>query len=127
MALQQSQTVALDARHSATLNAAKHVVVRWGFHHVEMRMADLIVLHQALDEWQISAESTPAVPLCAVTLWLNDFPFHFSITEFGTFCNLVADLHAMLPHQVVRWPDLNVRIDPYRIGEQNGLSQFSRN
>lgn len=111
-----------ETTRSIQLLPSSHVALKWDIFQLEMRVADLIVLHESLDDWQLDADWSPAY-----TLWLNLEPFFFKQPDFVAFCNMVETAFQQLPRRVVRWADLRVRIEPFQVGFQNGLTRYSRN
>jgi hypothetical protein len=97
-----------------------HVVLFWGHLQLEMRMADLLVLHQALEQHDADVPTRRSVALL-----LNAERLHFSAGEFDDFSRMVAEAVGNLPRKTIRWVDLKVEIGPHTATFHNGVSGFS--
>lgn len=95
------------------------VELHWRKLAIEMRMADLIVLNQALQQ------STTITD--AATIWLNRDPIYLTATDLAQFRQLVGDATASLPRKTVRWADLQVTVEPHDAVYFAGYSRTSLN
>ena len=96
-----------DRWHWIAPQTNSHIRIAWGWYEIELRVADLIVLHEALSAWSETAGE------CAECheLQLNDHRFHFASGELVEFGTCVRKAYARLPRKVVRWADLTVTIN----------------
>ncbi len=104
------------------LRRDSNITLTWNYYVIEMRMVDLLVLRQTLDEF--SAENSQPQ---SVLIRLNELTLNFTSDEFSEFHALVCQAAAELPRQIVRWADLKITIHPHQANRQNGLTQFSIN
>lgn len=100
-----------------------HIELNWDWYTFYLRMADLLVLSQALEEWFEAAEE----PAEVYTVWLGSERLTLSTEDLADFHELVTTAAAGLPRRVVRWVDHQMRIEPHLSNLYNGHSYYSLN
>ncbi|MEM7336945.1 MAG: hypothetical protein AAF490_33030 [Chloroflexota bacterium] len=112
---------------SVMLLPTSHIALNWDWFTFELRTADLIVLHQAVDQ-QLTHSQLEAffyrVSLTSVNLEENHLVI--SADDLVELHQLLAEAIKMLPRRVVRWIDTKVAIVPLDSQCFIPSSQFSK-
>jgi hypothetical protein len=102
------QRASREAR-SISLLRNSHVELVWDKVVVSLRQADLVVIHTTLRQWMSEGERDG---VATYLLTLNQCRIPLAAVDLYHFCSMVEDAVAQLPRQSVRWPDLEVHIEP---------------
>lgn len=111
-------------RRSVKLLRNRQLDLQWDYLIVRLQMSDLLVLQQALQRWELEMGWDFAA---GYLLWLDNHSVSVSRQDAESLNRLLAEAAAQLPRQVVRWANLQVRLEPHQPNWHNGLSQFSQN
>ncbi|MEM7801597.1 MAG: hypothetical protein AAF633_20545 [Chloroflexota bacterium] len=99
--------------HAVVILSDNHVQLRWGWTYFKMRMADLLVLNQVIQDW-LEAYSDSLSDYDRVNLRLDEERIYLSTQDFIDLCDMVEEAIEVLPRKVVRWIDLDVEITPFQ-------------
>lgn len=95
---------------SVSLLRNGHVELVWDRVRVQLRQADLTVLHTTLRKWMTEGEREEAE---TYLLTLNQCNLLIEAEDLYHFCAMVEDAAEQLTRKFVRWSDLVVTIVPF--------------
>jgi hypothetical protein len=109
---------------SVSLLRNGHVELVWDRVIVQLRQADLTVLHTTLRKWMTEGEREEAE---TYLLTLNQCSLLIEAEDLYAFCAMVEDAAEQMTRKFVRWNDLAVNIVPFTTDSPNSSAYFCFN